>query len=107
MNTACRLHLEKGSYNSKGYAAFVRSALTAFLHKITIKSVFSSCPVNTNWCDANSGGDNPNQLDGALVGGPDQGDNYNDDRGDYVHNEVACDYNAGFQGALAGNDVQC
>jgi len=61
----------------------------------------SSCPVNGG-CDPGSGADNPNQLDGALVGGPDQGDNYNDDRGDYVHNEVACDYNAGFQGALAG-----
>jgi len=41
------------------------------------------------------------QLDGALVGGPDQGDNYNDDQNDYVMNEVACDYNSGFQGALA------
>ena len=40
-------------------------------------------------------------LYGALVGGPDQWDNYNDDRNDYVANEVACDYNAGFQSALA------
>jgi len=39
---------------------------------------------------------------GAIVGGPDQGDNYDDRRDDYVKNEVACDYNAGFQGALAG-----
>jgi hypothetical protein len=35
------------------------------------------------------------------VGGPDQNDNYVDDRSDYVHNEVATDYNAGFQSALA------
>nr|QFE31800.1 GH9 cellulase [uncultured bacterium] len=40
-------------------------------------------------------------LYGALVGGPDQNDNYTDDRSDYVTNEVACDYNAGFTGALA------
>jgi len=62
----------------------------------------SSCSKDSNWCDINSGGNNPNQLNGALVGGPDQGDNYSDARTDYVQNEVACDYNAGFQGALAG-----
>jgi len=27
---------------------------------------------------------------------------YFDDRTDYVHNEVTCDYNAGFQSAIAG-----
>ncbi|KAK3581340.1 hypothetical protein CHS0354_016184 [Potamilus streckersoni] len=62
----------------------------------------SSCPTSTNWCDAGAGGPNPNLLKGALVGGPDNQDNYDDRRGDYVKNEVACDYNAGFQGALAG-----
>merc|ERR1712179_660060 len=41
-------------------------------------------------------------LKGALVGGPDQGDNYQDRQEDYQKNEVACDYNSGFQGALAG-----
>lgn len=40
-------------------------------------------------------------LYGALVGGPDSGDNYTDDRNNYINNEVACDYNAGFTGALA------
>lgn len=41
-------------------------------------------------------------LYGALVGGPGSpNDNYVDDRTDYVANEVACDYNAGFTGALA------
>lgn len=44
---------------------------------------------------------NPQTLYGALVGGPDNNDNYNDDRGDYVSNEVATDYNAGFQSAVA------
>lgn len=41
-------------------------------------------------------------LQGALVGGPDANDGFNDSQDDYVHNEVATDYNSGFQGALAG-----
>lgn len=40
-------------------------------------------------------------LVGALVGGPGQDDKYTDKIDDYVSNEVACDYNAGFVGALA------
>src|SRR5262252_317575 len=40
-------------------------------------------------------------LTGALVGGPACDDSYTDTRGDFVHNEVALDYNAGFTGALA------
>jgi len=40
-------------------------------------------------------------LYGALVGGPDSNDNYKDEVSDYVCNEVACDYNAGFVGLLA------
>ncbi len=46
--------------------------------------------------------DNLYTLTGALVGGPDQNGNYTDSRTDYVQNEVATDYNAGFSGALAG-----
>ena len=43
-------------------------------------------------------------LNGALVGGPDnQGGSYQDSQDNYVTNEVAIDYNAGFQSALAGN----
>ena len=41
-------------------------------------------------------------LWGALVGGPDGDDYHKDDITDYVYNEVAIDYNAGFVGALAG-----
>ncbi|KAK7481400.1 hypothetical protein BaRGS_00027356 [Batillaria attramentaria] len=44
----------------------------------------------------------PHILYGGLVGGPIYNDGYNDTREDYVHNEVALDYNAGFQSALAG-----
>ncbi|MET1076225.1 MAG: glycoside hydrolase family 9 protein [Umezawaea sp.] len=41
-------------------------------------------------------------LYGALVGGPStNNDAYTDSRTDYVANEVALDYNAGFTGALA------
>jgi endoglucanase len=45
---------------------------------------------------------NRHVLYGALVGGPPQpNDQYVDDRNDYVMNEVATDYNAGFTSALA------
>lgn len=41
-------------------------------------------------------------LKGGLVGGPGKNDDYVDNQDDYVKNEVACDYNAGFQSAVAG-----
>ncbi|MEL6438457.1 MAG: glycoside hydrolase family 9 protein [Cyanobacteria bacterium J06621_8] len=44
---------------------------------------------------------NRNLLMGALVGGPDQNDNWEDDRSDWIKNEVGVVYNAGFTGALA------
>lgn len=46
---------------------------------------------------------NRHVLYGALVGGPGAPDDfaYVDDRGNYITNEVALDYNAGFTGALA------
>jgi hypothetical protein len=65
----------------------------------------SSCPDQPSACDwdeFNNPGPNYQVLDGALVGGPDQNDNFEDLRSDYIKNEVANDYNAGFQGALAG-----
>ena len=64
----------------------------------------SSCPETgpCGWDQFNSQSPNPQVLYGALVGGPDQNDGYTDHRGDYIKNEVACDYNAGFQSALAG-----
>lgn len=40
-------------------------------------------------------------LYGGLVGGPSADDSYVDDVEDFTHNEVACDYNAGFVGSLA------
>ena len=69
----------------------------------------SSCPTvvecggcECNWSHFDSPDPNPQILEGALVGGPDINDNFNDDRHDYVHCEVTTDYNAAFQGALAG-----
>jgi len=66
----------------------------------------SSCPTDLhqacNWDAFNNPGPNPNTLWGALVGGPGRNDDYEDSRGDYIKNEVACDYNAGFQSAVAG-----
>ncbi len=40
-------------------------------------------------------------LYGALVGGPDSSDSYQDVVSNYTNNEVACDYNAGYTCALA------
>ncbi|XP_045104527.1 endoglucanase E-4-like isoform X2 [Portunus trituberculatus] len=66
----------------------------------------SSCPIPPDSCFLNSWGQtqpgpNPHILYGALVGGPAEDGTYEDDREDYVHNEVACDYNAAYTGALA------
>jgi hypothetical protein len=46
---------------------------------------------------------NQHELTGALVGGPASADDFDyvDDRRDYVRNEVATDYNAGYSAALA------
>lgn len=40
-------------------------------------------------------------LYGAVVAGPDADTNYVEDRGDYIMNEVAVDYNSGFTSAAA------
>lgn len=65
----------------------------------------SSCPLIPALCDwsvFDRQAPNPSVLFGALVGGPDINDFYKDKRQDYISNEVATDYNAGFTGALAG-----
>jgi endoglucanase len=69
----------------------------------------ASCPNRPSPCDFNNGMNNPGPnfqtLYGALVGGPGSNDDYVDDRGDFRRNEVATDYNAGFQGALAALQI--
>lgn len=64
----------------------------------------SSCPdigTECTWDYFNSPNPNPHTLFGALVGGPAGDDSYADARNDFMKNEVATDYNAGFSGALA------
>lgn len=75
--------------------------LIYFLLNNSLYVFYSSCPDPPATCDWNvfdAAKPNYHILIGALVGGPDQNDQYTDD---YPHNVVACDYNAGFQGALA------
>ena len=70
-----------------------------------IALINSSCPMMPASCSFEAmqqAGPNPHTLYGALVGGPGQTDNYEDARDNYINNEVACDYNAGFQSAIAG-----
>ena len=66
----------------------------------------SSCPSppkECGWGYLTSPDPNPHVLEGALVGGPGApNDQWVDDRTDYVTNEVSLDYNAGFQGLIAG-----
>lgn len=66
---------------------------------------YSSCPMAPAPCASfqmSENAPNPHVLYGAVVGGPGANDQYTDKRTDYVHNEVAVDYNAGFQSAVAG-----
>jgi endoglucanase len=65
----------------------------------------ASCPAlgtPCGWDYFNSRAPNPHTLYGALVGGPNANDQYDDSRNNFVQNEVATDYNGGFTGALAG-----
>nr|XP_026691225.1 uncharacterized protein LOC100175432 [Ciona intestinalis] len=65
----------------------------------------SSCPAaptECSWGNFHSSAANHFTLHGALVAGPGRDDSYTDNRGDYIANEVAVDYNAGFQSAVAG-----
>ncbi|GFO42609.1 endoglucanase [Plakobranchus ocellatus] len=64
----------------------------------------SSCrspPYPCNWDDYSKPEANAHTLYGALVGGPGPRDEYLDTREDYIHNEVSCEYNGGFQSAVA------
>jgi hypothetical protein len=64
----------------------------------------ASCPdppAACGWGVFDSPDPNPQVLYGALVGGPGENDDYADVRNDAVKNEVAVDYNAAFQGAIA------
>ncbi|XP_077982404.1 endoglucanase F-like [Glandiceps talaboti] len=63
----------------------------------------SSCSDSScSWSTYRSSTSNAHILTGALIGGPDSNDTFLDERTDYIHSEVACDYNAAFQSAIAG-----
>ncbi|XP_077990544.1 endoglucanase E-4-like [Glandiceps talaboti] len=66
----------------------------------------SSCPdlklPCTRFHDYLNDGPNRHVLYGALVGGPNSDDSFEDRRTNFAQNSVACDYNAGFQSAIAG-----
>ena len=66
----------------------------------------ASCPprdelANCSDAQLSSPRASPWVLHGAVVGGPDETDCWNDDRGNWVRNEVAMDYNAPVPGVLA------
>ncbi|XP_055879854.1 endoglucanase A-like isoform X1 [Biomphalaria glabrata] len=64
----------------------------------------SSCPFLPAHCGPpmlNLTEPNVHTLYGALVSGPGPDDSYSDVRTNYLYNDVACDYNAGFQSAVA------
>ncbi|KAL6182785.1 hypothetical protein ACLB2K_044198 [Fragaria x ananassa] len=58
-------------------------------------------PCNDGFQYFHSGSPNPNVLVGAIVGGPDNKDNFADDRNNYQQSEPATYINAPFVGALA------
>ncbi|OWM72214.1 endoglucanase 1-like [Punica granatum] len=58
-------------------------------------------PCSTGFQYLYSGSANPNILVGAIVGGPDNSDNFADDRNNYQQSEPATYINAPFVGALA------
>ncbi|GIL94714.1 hypothetical protein Vretimale_930 [Volvox reticuliferus] len=88
--------------------SFVVGYKPSSLYKSPEKPHHRSSSCNPNYaitCDWNAldaAGPNPSVLMGALVGGPGRDDSYVDNRRDYMKNEVALDFNAGFTGALAG-----
>jgi len=116
----CLLAADTGVGNAASYRAFAKQQIDYMLGSTGRSYVVgfgvnppqrphhrsASCqnpaPAPCDWNDYNSPNPNGNVLNGALVGGPDQNDNYSDDRGNFQTNEVAIDYNAGFQSALAG-----
>jgi endoglucanase len=74
----------------------------------------ASCPLPPTACGWDwfaRDAPNPQVLLGALVGGPDANDAFEDKRSDYIRGEVAIDYSSGFTGTLAAlketSDIRC
>nr|ABD24275.1 endo-beta-1,4-glucanase [Ampullaria crossean] len=95
----CQIHYALGDTGRSFVVGFGKNPPVSPHHRS------SSCPnlpvrCNMNYLHLDT--PNTHMLCGALVGGPDSSDGYKDSRENYVNNEVACDYNAGFQTAVAG-----
>jgi endoglucanase len=100
---------------SKRYVAFAVNQINYLLGDNPLKRSFvvgfgNNPPINPHHRNAHgslTGSvsvpiNNKNIIYGALVGGPSKpNDTYTDSRFNFEENEVACDYNAGFTGAIA------
>ena len=80
------------------------TSLSLMRHSHHKAAACDSIPAQCTWDTFNDiSNDNPHELLGALVGGPnDLSDTYKDERTDYISNEVTLDYNACFQSTVAG-----
>ncbi|XP_070551007.1 uncharacterized protein [Ptychodera flava] len=109
--------LAKYGINTESYAAWARSQIHYILGDSgrsyvggfgknppqQIHHRGSSCPnlpKLCNWDALHEDAPNPQILYGALVGGPDKKDNYDDKRANWVQNEAGI-YGSGFQSAVA------
>ena len=116
-NTAMLAGIYADTVNDKGgqYSEFVQTQINYMLgdnpnNRSYVVGFGQNSPQNPHHRGAHGSttnnmhqGETKNVLYGALVGGPSQPDDnaWADKRDDYIANEVALDYNAGFTGALA------
>jgi len=95
----CQIHYALGDGGRSFVVGFGKNPPVSPHHRS------SSCPMKPAICNMNIlhlPTANVHTLYGALVGGPGKSDDYTDSRENYINNEVANDYNAGFQTAVAG-----
>ena len=116
-NTAMLAGIYADTVNDKGgqYSEFVENQINYMLgdnpnNRSYVVGFGENSPQNPHHRGAHGStnnniheGETKHVLYGALVGGPGQPDDnaWQDKRDDYIANEVALDYNAGFTGALA------
>ena len=116
-NTAMVAAIYADTVNNKGgqYSQFVQNQINYILgdnpnNRSYVVGFGQNSPQNPHHRGAHGStnnnihqGETKHVLYGALVGGPSQPDDnaWADKRDDYIANEVALDYNAGFTGALA------
>lgn len=67
----------------------------------SIKTLKTKVDCNGGYTYYNSGNPNPNTHVGAIVGGPDVNDQFQDARSDYSHSEPTTYINAAFVGSAA------